>query len=222
MQKNKRVYLAINGSQAAESDFVMINGRESYDPLPVNHNVDIQSIETLEKNGYRVNREQNRESGSYVESGTIELKMSIGVADDGQTPLAERVIVRVGKSTGAIFIEDEDLSALVVDGTAGDKTLALIDRLAQEGKYLKLKGVHTEASDTKHFLGSVKVKGYTHDGDRLKDENKEYPLAGDNQENENIRIQNDLNVVLDGQNWIEYAIDAGVSVNKRFKTDWCR
>lgn len=222
MTNKKRIYNAISPTEAVASDYVKINGKESYDPIPTNGIRDIQSIEELQKRGYFVKREMSKESGSYIEHGTIELKMSIATAEDTGEPLAEKIKVRVGKSTGAIFVADEDLTNLVIDGTAGADTLKLIDKLAQDGKYLKLKSVHTEATDTKHFFGQVKVKGFTHDGNTLGDIDKEYPLAGQNQENENIRVQNDFNVVLDGQNFIEYTIDADVSVNKRFKTEWCR
>jgi len=228
MNQVKRIYAPITKSLCIATPYAYVNGKQSY--LPLENKAQIEIIEEVQKAGLPVEDDMSLlyGKGGALEHGQIELVLSIyedGFNTDGEEDADATYAAKVdamvgvdGDSLGIFPSSTAQHADLKIGGTFGEDTLKVIASLAREGEYLKINGMHIDADDNKHFTAKMVEQQYRHDGSSAGDKNILYPKALASDEQTTIRTINDLDVYLDGYNFLEIPIYKGADANLTLDT----
>ncbi|BDS12994.1 hypothetical protein [Aureispira anguillae] len=231
-----RIYTPISADLCVPTPHVMIRGKLSYMPLPDDVPAEYELITDVEELGGIVDKKYSLISNSsekgHEEEGRLELILGVKpniaqvgkVGEDGYTEAEThpaKIMVKVGLDGDSlqIFPSSTAISnSLVIDGTYGKDTLEVIAKLARNGSYLKIDGMHIDADDDKHFTAKMVERRFSHDGTSAGDKNHLYPKALASDEQTTIRTIEKMNTFLDGFVYLEIPVYQGVGVNMTLET----
>ena len=212
-----RIYTPISKYQCIATPYIVVKGKESYDPMPEGALPEIELIEDVVSNGGIVDSDYSLVAGKngHSEGGQIELIIKYDDSEENKE-LPSKAIVKIGvdDKTLPIFGESTVIPKyLEIGGTYGESTLEVIAGLARERGSLIFNSIHFDADNDKHFTGRIRERQFLHDGTSAGEKPHPYPRSNSGDLQTTIREIIGMNAHLDGFGWLEMPVHKGVGVN---------
>ncbi|BDS12742.1 hypothetical protein [Aureispira anguillae] len=227
-----RVLFPVGTEYYLESPWVEVNGKRSFEPVvgqpkwkltdtvkealqkgtaAVDNSMSISDVYTASPTGPMV---KPMASGITQETENNQISLTLQSAVAGS-------VVRLGLAGNNLGIFDgaEPVKDMTIGGTFGPETVKVLGNLANYG-FVKIKKLHFEASSADVFALTPRFKTYSHVGECKQDKKLYYPKASADDDNTNIRTmderflkENDIDLTLNGKNYLEIPVPNGENVN---------
>lgn len=225
-----RVFYPEGTEYYRESPWVEVNGKRSFEPVTGQPELKLAHVvnEAAQKGLAVIDVSMSRRE-AYPNRPSMNTSKALGTGQSEEHNQMELTlqanstnsVVRLGLSGNNLGIFDGALNVqdMTIGGTFGPETMKVLGNLANYG-FVKIKKLHFEANSADVFAATPRFKTYSHVGECLEDKKVYYPKATSEDDNTNIRTMdekflsdNNLDLTLNGKNFLEIPIPETTSVN---------